>query len=481
MHRIDINHFKAFGTPLGIHLAHRNSLLLYGENGAGKTSLFEALRLMFFRERLLKAVTLRGARPEETEQAEKAFYMDCRHRGGKEDIQLRLNDTDFRSLPRDSYRCFMLSGRDVIGMTTHPDRIQLTHLLQQAYIDCPDVTAFVTAHINDIVSEVNSTLHDDFAENVAIGQEDDTTLLYITSTATRLRAAEGLHSLFNEAIINLVRLLLLLVSIRKLADASTDRHKVLVLDDIVTSLDSGNRHFIVKYLLTRFSDLQTVVLTHNIGFFNTFALELRHAGREGVWKKMNLYLTNSGPHLHDAGARYDSAETIRKAYDEGILTTANVGNEIRKRYEEVVLELSKLLQIEAMEETKALTRRLTSADGPVYLRMQPTADGKMQLQTSADLVSAVRAILTDATAAPAAKVQASLDEIAAYHGNSHLQAVAAIIREMKTYQKIMLHQLSHGTASPLPPFSQKEVMASLALLAKLEHTVHAFRNSVGMM
>ena len=56
-----------------------------------------------------------------------------------------------------------------------------------------------------------------------------------------------------------------------------------------------------------------------------------------------------------------------------------------------------------------------------------------------------------------------------------------MIKRMKTYQKVMIHQLSHGKSNTMPEFIQKEVEASMALLAKLESEVEKLKKSIGMM
>lgn len=56
-----------------------------------------------------------------------------------------------------------------------------------------------------------------------------------------------------------------------------------------------------------------------------------------------------------------------------------------------------------------------------------------------------------------------------------------MIKEMKTYQKVMIHQLSHGKTSTMTEFIQKEVEGSMLLLAKLEAEVETLKKSIGMM
>lgn len=48
-----------------------------------------------------------------------------------------------------------------------------------------------------------------------------------------------------------------------------------------------------------------------------------------------------------------------------------------------------------------------------------------------------------------------------------------IIKEMHFYEKIMIHQLSHGS-SPMPVFSQKEVEDAINLIMALESLIKQF-------
>lgn len=49
MEKIEINKFKAFNTRIALILEpEKKNLLLYGENGSGKSSIFEAIKLIFY-------------------------------------------------------------------------------------------------------------------------------------------------------------------------------------------------------------------------------------------------------------------------------------------------------------------------------------------------------------------------------------------------------------------------------------------------
>ena len=53
MKSLCVSNFKAFKESFLLPLDGKSSLI-YGENGSGKTSLFEAIKLFFFNERILK-------------------------------------------------------------------------------------------------------------------------------------------------------------------------------------------------------------------------------------------------------------------------------------------------------------------------------------------------------------------------------------------------------------------------------------------
>ena len=87
--------------------------MLYGENGAGKTSVYEALKLLFFRKRLLKGKITIGGTPEQRQNDEEAFYKEYQHKGDTVDFELKLNDNSFKNINRTDYQSFMVSNIDV--------------------------------------------------------------------------------------------------------------------------------------------------------------------------------------------------------------------------------------------------------------------------------------------------------------------------------------------------------------------------------
>ena len=91
---------------------------------------------------------------------------------------------------------------------------------------------------------------------------------------------------------------------------------------------------------------------------------------------------------------------------------------------------------------------------------------------SDDLVGEIKTIMSG-TETPIEKLRKIKDEIEKYASDADLQKIVHIIKEMHFYEKIMIHQLSHG-ATAMPVFNQKEVEDSLKIIVSLEHLVKQY-------
>jgi len=109
MYKIEIKNFKAFGGRLAINptTAHKN-VLIYGENGAGKTSLYEAIMLAFYREKMLRPHLSVGAPAEQRANEEKDFYNGYNHKteaGTPEiDFTIKINNGDLNTICSQQFR-----------------------------------------------------------------------------------------------------------------------------------------------------------------------------------------------------------------------------------------------------------------------------------------------------------------------------------------------------------------------------------------
>jgi len=484
MDKIEIKNFKAFGGRLAINptTAHKN-VLIYGENGAGKTSLYEAIMLAFYREKMLRPHLSVGAPAEQRANEEKDFYNGYNHKteaGTPEiDFTIKINNGDFKAFNTDTYQCFMVSANDLNyvtheiqnGKVVEKDCVNLKKLLETVNFPDFDIDAFLAAQIGNLIQAVNDSLKNDFVEGIEIGRENDQYDIYIKDDANHLRESNGLHAVFNEAKINLVVILLLLHAVDMLqAVPAAGMHKLLVLDDLVTSLDNSNRLYLARFILSKFTRFQKILFTHSIGFNNMLYQCIEKNGDIGNWLTYNLYLTNKGPQIYDFGELKTAGE-IKQEFNCGMLQPNTVGTEIRKRFEAGIYELAKIIQIGEVHEATKLVARLVQPE-PIYVYKH---GGK--LRDANDLVKAIKGI-ADGADTDAVKVQRITDEIEKYATNADLQKIVAFVKEFHFYEKMMIHSLSHGSAA-MPNFNQKEVTAAMTLLEIIENEIKSFKNKAG--
>lgn len=101
---------------------------------------------------------------------------------------------------------------------------------------------------------------------------------------------EILHprSFFNEAKLTCMSIALRMA----ISDTKTnwpDSIKMLVLDDILVSLDMGNRLKVVDEILKHSSRFQTFIFTHDRAFYHLVLAEIKKKGSIPDWKVLNLY------------------------------------------------------------------------------------------------------------------------------------------------------------------------------------------------
>ena len=170
-----------------------------------------------------------------------------------------------------------------------------------------------------------------------------------------------------------------------------------------------------------------------------------------------------------------SATGIKEAFHSGQLTLDNIGTMIRRRFEALLLEVCKILSIGANEEASTLINRLLNDRKPIYLRKSA---GKIDIAD--DLVQEIYQLASKPDSSADKVLCEILEEIASFHTKQSLGKLIPIIRQFREYEKLVIHELSHGY-SGMPPFNQKEVEASLVLLEKMEQCVKSLRTKNGGM
>lgn len=442
--------FKAFQEDIFISVDQKN-LLLYGENGAGKSSLYEALKVVFYHQRLESNIV--STTPEDQLQKRKDFWSNYNNKVENLDFEIEINDTLYNSFSALDYQAYLISLEEL----KVDNIIKLKDLIKRFYFSIDDIDELCSQGFMLIQEEVNEKLKS-FNESVQIiiDEEEDYTVSIADSnknTSSKLQ----IKSFFNEAKINTITLLILL-SVIKL---STEKNKkqVLVLDDFITSLDSSNRTFLLKYILEDFKSMQIFIFTHNISFYNLVMYMCNTINQSSEkWLFANLYEINNIHKIYFKNS-IDKAEDIRKDYENLTLPYVTsdidvIGNRIRQKFEVMLYEYSKLLMIGAVEDSNKIIERILKSKNMYY-------DGT---STASDLIDRLQRVLDQGSDF---NLSAKLQKIINSFKKHDFANFQKIIKELKLYQKVSMHPLSHGTTG-MPTFTIKEIKTSIELIDKME-------------
>ncbi|MEE3384346.1 MAG: AAA family ATPase [Prevotella sp.] len=463
---ISLTSFKAFGLPVEFNLDSK-SMLAYGENGSGKSSLYEAIRLFFYQDRILAGLKKEGQAGEITEADKQNYLHGFNNQIIKADFDLKVNGLKREAFPIDDYAIYMLCNLNVqVG-----DVLRAGEFLQGITMPTMDVDAFLRDKWATLLQNINKAIHDDFKENFTVSFADVYYTLKIEDATRDVSPEKDYRQYLNEAKLHLVALLLFFESVKLHKDSIlAEKSKLLVLDDIVTSLDATNRIFLANYLIRDFSDCQIVLLTHNVSFFNMVHLKLSNTidGIPDKWVEYNIYET-----IDDSKAYiYSTMKDAKAILAEYRKTTnrAEVGNQIRRRFEAVMYEFAKLILVDCFEDSGNLLARMIDKNKPIYIHKQGDT-----VYTSRDLVDAITNTVAGSDA-DHDKLTTITTEIEKYKKDVEIEKVKNILRELKMFQKVVFHQLSHSTGT-MATFTDKEIRHSLELLNYFENQVKSFRHT----
>lgn len=473
INKITLESFKAFAEKVEFVLedanVHGKNLLAYGENGSGKSSLFEALRLFFYQDRLLQTqLNLEGKAVEVAEADKQNFLREYNNLKTGKDFTLKVNDQTRTDFPLGDYACYMLGHQDVqLG-----DTVKVINFLQGLTLPDFDVHGFWETQRDTLISNLNTAIQEDFKERFTLEIADAYSTIRIVDQTRGVSPERDYRKFLNEAKLHLVALLLFFetVDLHKVS-LPAGTHKVMVLDDIVTSLDVTNRIFLVNYLIKKFSGFQLFLLTHNVSFFNLVHYKVGEAveNNESQWKFANIceICGDSKVIVYNETL---SSNTILSEYDADSDLEA-AGNKIRRRFEAVVHEYAKLIQIDQFEEANKTLTRLIDQNKPVFVKKKSANE----YLWSNDLLDEIIAILAEhvTDVQKLEEIQTHIDD---YQKFSEVQKIVPLLKEMKMFQKVVLHQLSHSTGARAT-FTDKEIRYSLQLLGKFEALVKQFKNS----
>lgn len=453
MNTLKLKNFKAYREEfeeLANHILKidNKNFLLYGENGSGKSSIYEAIKVVFFKNKLELQIPI-AATPEEQETFKNDFWNKYKHKNAPNAFEIEINNTSYTSFDATQYQTFMIA----MDRLCIEDFIRLDTLLRKFDFSIENVDELCQEHYEIIQNNVNTKLAEFREENITIviDNEDDYKVK-IKDSVRNLEYKENITKYFNEAKLNLIILLLLLEAILQAKDS--EKTKILVLDDFITSLDVANRTFLMRYILDNFSEFQILIFTHNVYFYNLIMYLVNDIYKsQNRWQFANVYETEGKHKLYIKG-NIDTVSKIRTFYQQNHVEIESVGNKIRQRFEVLLYEFSKLLMVGAVEDSKKIMERIENSNN-IYFNNKKTAS---------DLLDEIGNILNEQ--APQ-NLQSRLNSQIQSYKKDGYQELQNVIRSLKLYQKVALHPMSHGTSGQ-SSFSTTDIGQSLDLLEKFE-------------
>ncbi len=299
---------KKFNLPV-----NGENLLVYGENGSGKSSVYNALEL------LADKSFIDFEKNKNIFAQDDEVFVEFGFNNGQEliissDLEEMPDHVDF--ITGLSIFKPMLDYKKLLRVHYTPkidrDRINLYDMLRKLMGSYPvkfkdqktvlgeieDLNEYFKLLENilekDLLKEINRYLESYFKVDFNIEKfEYKTRIDRDNATATPVinlildykeYSIEQYHTFLNEAKLSALAISIYMVAIKKLLDVQTKNSlKILVLDDLLISLDMGNRLKLLEILKNEFTDFQIFFFTHDKELYEIYKDKL-------TWKKYEFYL-----------------------------------------------------------------------------------------------------------------------------------------------------------------------------------------------
>lgn len=473
MNSLKLTNFKAHQDLEEIKF-HRKNFLLYGDNGAGKSSIYEALKIVFYRDRLEDSIKRESTAENEAEKINE-FYREFNNKIPPiNDFELKINDIDFKTFNKIEYKAYMLSIDDIF----FDKKIHLRELFEKIHFELPSFESMTEMNragrgifqrtrsdVTDIQDEANRFLEqclEDIRINVDIS---DGYSVKIEDQTRSIPSTKEIKRYYNEAKLNLVVLALLFAVIKFYKDGS--KKNILILDDFITSLDMANRTFVMKYILEEFKDFQILLFTHNVYFYNLimYLINDKICITDKEWQFGNLYEVGIEHKIYIK----DNKDTVDKLEDEYRLkgenfNIAEYGNQLRHKFERLLYEFSKILMVGGVEESNKILEGI--ANQRIYFNYSDQKD-------SSDLIQGIEAIIQrdETKEAIVGQINSQINR----YKIIILDDIRQTLNTLKLYRKVTMHSLSHGQTGQ-HNWSDKEIKQTLFLLKKLETNIKDLTN-----
>jgi len=309
--KLKISNYKFFCGDFELD-CNANNVLIYGENGSGKSSVYRAL------EYLTKTKFDAIAKDKNIFAEEGEPQLEFSFSNGKE----LIIHSDLEELPESAsfvkgltiFRP-MLDYKKLLKVhfvsQGNGDSVNIYAMLKELFDNYPYKSGGVLNDIEDfqeyfetLEQLVNGDLKNEINANMSYFDNDFTisNFNFITKrvddravpTVTieidyKGNEIRSYHTFLNEARLTGLAISLYFASIKRLLGTIEDEClKMLVLDDLLISLDMNNRLILLELLKSHFNDFQIFFFTHDKELFEMYKSKI-------PWEKYEFYLDDVSP------------------------------------------------------------------------------------------------------------------------------------------------------------------------------------------
>lgn len=307
--RLKISNYRFFRKELEI-LCGGSNLLVYGENGSGKSTIYKALEYLT-RRRFDSIATEKNIFAEEGEP-----LIEFAFTNGTE----LLIHSDLTELPAGfdfikglSIFTPMLDYKKLLKVHYSPataDKINIYDMLRELFSSYEVETGVVLAEIVDppvyfseLQKIINGVLLEDaqkylgyfdndfkingFSFKQAFSPDRRLEPVIHIEVDYRENQLDSYHTFLNEARLSALAVSIYFAAIKALHGTLKGTSlKILALDDLLISLDMSNRLKLLKILQAEFTDFQIFFFTHDKEMFELYKDKMK-------WEKYELYLDDA--------------------------------------------------------------------------------------------------------------------------------------------------------------------------------------------
>jgi recombinational DNA repair ATPase RecF len=313
---IKLQNFK-FHTKLDFPL--KGNMLIYGENGTGKSSIYWALHSIFKKEQtndiesfkkigtsndLNVQINIKNSEVSNTLATNNTNTI-CNNNFKtvyfvNQDLLESIIDYDsnfYNVLDTQFKKYFPMLNDFYANYERADNRLELGENHQEITSSRNKNTEKFESLLNETIVIANSILKDDFGEDINLSfafdggeLQEDGNKFNNPNISLKIDNINTLKSHFNEAKLKLSSLAIFLALVKiQSKDNQENELKLLVLDDFLTSLDMANRGLIIEYIFNEFSKYQKIILTHNIQFSNLIKQFLKSRQEISNWDIKNIF------------------------------------------------------------------------------------------------------------------------------------------------------------------------------------------------